>query len=131
MRKNIIYLSAILILNSCNLPEMKKLNKESEKELQSIINELNIENFQYSYHSKTENGKSKSFFSVKLSNIDDSADFRVYNDRIISAFEKSGFEFEEQDFIRISYFKKLFALDYFVYYEINPKTRRIIKEGTK
>lgn len=128
--KKINYLASILLLvNSCNLPEMKKLNNESKKEIDKIINELRLEDFQYSFHQKTTNGNEKKFFSVKLSNIDDSTDFKLYNDRIISAFEKSGYDFKDQDFIRIGYFKQLIPIDLYVYYEIDPKNKQIIKEG--
>lgn len=131
MRK-INYLALILLLvNSCNLPEMKKLNNESKKEIDEIINELKLEDFQYSFHQKTTNGNEKKFFSVKLSNIDDSTDFKLYNDRIISAFEKSGYDFKDQDFIRIGYFKQLMTIDLYVYYEIDPRTKQIIKEGSQ
>lgn len=131
MRK-INYLALILLLvNSCNLPEMKKLNNESKKEIDEIINELKLEDFQYSFHQKTTNGNEKKFFSVKLSNIDDSTDFKLYNDRIISAFEKSGYDFKDQNFIRIGYFKQLMTIDLYVYYEIDPRTKQIIKEGSQ
>ena len=128
--KKINYLASILLLvNSCNLPEMKKLKKKKKKEIDKIINELRLEDFQYSFHQKTTNGNEKKFFSVKLSNIDDSTDFKLYNDRIISAFEKSGYDFKDQDFIRIGYFKQLIPIDLYVYYEIDPKNKQIIKEG--
>lgn len=131
MRK-INYLALILLLvNSCNLPEMKKLNNESKKEIDEIINELKLEDFQYSFHQKTTNGNTKKAFFVDLSNIDNSTDFKPYNDRIISAFEKSGYDFKDQDFIRIGYFKQLMTIDLYVYYEIDPRTKQIIKEGSQ
>ncbi|MBC9811461.1 hypothetical protein H9Y05_03135 [Crocinitomicaceae bacterium CZZ-1] len=131
MRK-INYLALILLLvNSCNLPEMKKLNNESKKEIDEIINELKLEDFQYSFHQKTTNENTKKAFFVDLSNIDDSTDFKPYNDRIISAFEKSGYDFKDQDFIRIGYFKQLMTIDLYVYYEIDPRTKQIIKEGSQ
>lgn len=117
------------IISACNLPEIKKLNSESKKEIDEIINELKLEDFHYSFHQKTTNGNGKKFFSVKLSNIDDSTDFKPYNDRIISAFEKSGYDFRDQDFIRIGYFKQLMSINLYVSYEIDPRTKQIIKEG--
>lgn len=127
--KKIIYVLITLVLASCNLPEVKELNNESKKVIDQIISELKLEDFQYSFHQKTKNGNTKKFFSVKLSNIDDSVDFKPYNDKIISAFEKSEYDFKDQDFIRIGYFKQFITIDLYVYYEIDPKTRKIIKEG--
>lgn len=117
------------IIAACNLPEIKKLNSESKKEIDQIINELQLEDFQYSFSQKTTNGNTKKVFFVELSNIDDSTDFKPYNERIISAFEKSGYDFTDQDFIRIGYFKQLMSINLYVYYEIDPRTKQIIKEG--
>lgn len=128
--KKTAFLLALSFL-SCNLPELKELSNESKKEIDSITNELKLEQFEYSYHSKTTDGKSKNFFSVKLYNIDDSADFKAYNNRIIGVFENSDFDLKSQDFIRIGYFKKLMALDLYVYYEIDPISKEIINEGTQ
>lgn len=119
----------IILVSSCGLQEVKELNSESKKEIDQIINELKLEDFHYSFHRKTNNGSVKKFFSIKLSNIDDSTDFKSYNDRIISAFETSGYDFTDQDFIRIGYFKQFIPIDLYVFYEINPKTRQIINEG--
>lgn len=131
MKKTILFIGIALFLNSCNLPEMKELTNESKKEMDSIVKELKLEQFEYSYHSKTVNGQSKIFFSIKLYNIDDSTDFKAYNNRIIKVFENSEFELKNQDFIRIGYFRRYVPVDLYVYYEIDPRTKQIIKEGTK
>jgi hypothetical protein len=131
MRNFVLFISFLLLLFSCNLPELKKLNSESKKEVQSIVKELKLEQFEYSYHSKYNHGKSRNFFSVKLWNIDDSTDFKAYNDRVIQVFEKSNYELKNQDFIRISYFKNYIPVNLFVYYEIDPRTKEIINEGTR
>jgi hypothetical protein len=131
MMKNIIYLLALLILNSCNLPEIKELNNESKRELDLIVNELKLEQFEYSFRSKITDGISKKTFYVNLYNIDDSTDFKSYNERIISIFEKSNFDFKDISYIGITYFRKYYASDIYVYYDIDPRTKNIIKEGTK
>lgn len=131
MKKYLFYLSLFLTLSSCNLPEMKELNDESKKELDSIVNELKLEQIKHFYSSKTKNGETKTFFYVDLWNIDDSTDFKAYNDRIISAFEKSGYDFKDLNYISITYFKKYVASDLYVYYDIDPKTKQILKEGTQ
>jgi hypothetical protein len=110
---------------------MKKLTKESKAEMDKIVKELKLEKFDHSYSSNLNNGKTTSWFSIKLSNIDDSIDFKPYNDRIISLFEKSGYSFKDQDYITISYFKNYFAMDLYVYYTINPKTKEIIRVDTQ
>lgn len=123
-------ITLICNISSCNLPEMKKLNNESKKEIDSIISELKLEQLEHSYRSKTTNGKTRTVFYVNLWNIDDSTDFKAYNERIISAFEKSGYDFRDINYISIGYYKKYYASGLYVYYDINPKTKQIIKEGT-
>jgi hypothetical protein len=130
--KNIcLIIACSMLLFSCNLPEMKELTSESKKEVASIVKELKLEQFGYSYHSKTEFGKTKKVFFIDLYNIDDSTDFKAYNERVIEVFEKSNYELKSQDFIRIGYFKKYFASDIYVFYDIDPKTNEIINEGTQ
>ena len=131
IRNIYIVLGTFIVLSSCNLPEIKELKHESKQEMDSIIEELELEQLSYSYHSKTTNGKSKDVFHIDLWNIDDSTDFKAYNDRLISIFEKSDFELLNQNYIQIAYFKKYIPVDLYVYYNIDPKTRQIIKEGTK
>ena len=129
--KKLLFLLLMFYVSSCNLPEIKDLTKESKKEIDSIVKELKLEQFEYSYHSKTTNGKTRKMFSVDLYNIDDSIDFKPYNDRIIKAFENSQFELKSQDFIRIGYFKRYIPVDLYVYFDIDPRTKQIIDEGTQ
>ncbi len=121
----------VLFVSACGLPEMKKLTKESKAEMNKIVKELKLEKFDHSYSSKYRNGKTTKAFYIDLANIDDSIDFESYNNRIISLFEKSGYNFKDQDFIRIGYFKNYFGADTYVSYTIDPKTKEIISEKTQ
>lgn len=38
------------------------------------------------------------------------------------------YDFKDQDFIRIGYFKQLIPIDLYVYYAIDQKNKQIIKE---
>jgi hypothetical protein len=133
--KKIIIIVVGWFVCSCGLPEMKtemkKLTKESKAEMNKIQTELKLERFDHTFSKKFRNGKTTKAFYVELANIDDSIDFEPYNDRIISLFEKSGYNFKDQDFIRIGYFKNYFAVDTYVSYKIDPKTKEIISIDTQ
>jgi antitoxin component YwqK of YwqJK toxin-antitoxin module len=133
--KKMIVLMLGLFMYSCGLSdmktEMKKLTKESKTEMDKIRTELKLEKFDHTFSEKYRNGKTTKAFYVELANIDDSIDFEPYNDRIISLFEKSGYNFKDQDFIRIGYFKNFFAVDTYVSYKIDPKTKEIISVDTQ
>lgn len=124
----LIYL-LLFVFASCNLPEKKELKTATKKEINKIIGELKLEQFQYSFSSKSKNGNTTNIFYVDLFDIEDSVDFKPYNDRIIDAFENSDYDLKSQDFIRIGYFRKYIPVDLYVYYDIDPSTRMIIKEG--
>jgi hypothetical protein len=131
MKNKICFLVLVSLINSCNISKTKKLNQYSKKEINKIVNELKLEQFTYSYHYENTNGKELKFFFIDLYNIDDSIDFKQYNNRIIELFEKSKFEIKNQSFIRIGYFKQYIPVDLFVYYDIDPKSKKIISEGTE
>ncbi len=125
--KYFIVFSFFLIFLGCGLPEMKKLNSESKKEIDQIVKELKLEQFKYTYQNKTKNGKTKKIFLVELYEIDDSTNFEPYNDRIISAFEKSKFELKSMTVIRIAYIRNVMNADLLVRYDIDPITKKIVE----
>jgi hypothetical protein len=131
MKKTICFLVLLSLITSCNIPKSKKLTAFSKKEIKKIIQELKLEQFEYSYHTENSNKKQTTILFVDLYDIDDSTNFKQYNNRIIELFEKSKFEIKNQNIIRIGYFKKYIPVDLYVYYDIDPKTRRIIQEGTE
>ncbi len=131
MKNKLCFLVLILLINSCNITKSKELNEYSKKEINKIVNELKLEQFNYSYHYENTNGKELKIFYIDLYNIDDSIDFKQYNNRIIELFEKSKFEIKNQSFIRIGYFKQYIPVHLFVYYDIDPKSKKIISEGTE
>jgi len=131
-KKSMIILS--IILSSCglfSLPSNKELNKESKKELDKIVKELKLEDLNYSYRSKSVNGKETKYFDVILTDIDDSTNFIIYNNRLIRAFEKSNFEFADVNYIEIFYLKKYIPVDVYVIYTIDPVTKKIVEVSYK
>lgn len=118
-----------LLLSSCNIPELKELNVESKKEINIIIKELKLEKLDYGIFSKSIDGKQKNYFKLRLYNIDDSVDFIPYNNRLIDAFDNSGYKLQQYDFVVFYYYKNYLSGDLYKYYIVNSKDRKIIEEG--
>lgn len=118
-----------LLISSCSFPELKKLKPETQKEIELITSELKLEKFDYGISSKKINGKSQNYFKVRLSDIDDSTNFESLNLRIIKAFNKSGYNLDQYDFVVFYYYKSYSSADLYKFYRVRAKDGKIIEEA--
>jgi hypothetical protein len=120
-----------LLLTSCSFPELKKLNTESKKDLDTIIKDLKLEKFDYGVYDKTIDGKQRNYFKVSMHDIDDSVDFEPYNARIIKVFNKSGYNLKQYDFVVFYYYKDYFKAKLYKFYKIRASDGKILEEANE
>ncbi len=124
-----IFVGLALILSSCGMQELKKLNTETQEEINSIVSELKLEDFDYGNYTKLIDGKNQNYFKVRLSNIDDTTNLESYNLRIIEAFNKSDYNLNQYNFVAFYYYKNYKSGDLFRFYKVRANDGEILEES--
>jgi|GEM_PF-5775773 len=107
MIKIVLTLFALSLLVSCGeFPVNKPLTEDSKQTLDSIKYVLKLESLKYSYTevNTSQTGK-RLYFTIYLSDVDKPANYDTINKSLLSAFERSGYDFKNCYTVSIRYFK--------------------------